>query len=135
MPNWAAELRLGIPAVDEDHANIVQLINELDEAIASRRPRDQVGIVMNDILTAASEHFCREEQFMRRIRFAGLVQHKHEHDELLRELRLATRAVAAGRRPADSGLVDWLHGWMVDHVNTSDRAIAVACREEALLTA
>lgn len=135
MANWAAELKLDIPALDEDHAFIVQLINELDDAIARHRPRDQICIVMKDILSASSEHFCREEQFMRRIHYADFVQHKHEHDALLRELRLATRAVAAGDRPADAGLVDWLHGWMVAHVNTSDRGIALACQEKELLTA
>ncbi len=135
MASWSAELKLGIAPLDSDHAHIVHLVNELDETIVNHRPRDQVLLVLNDILTASSEHFCREEQFMRRIRFAGLVQHKFDHDALLRELRLVIRAVSAGQRPADRALVDWLHNWFVDHVNNADQQIAVACREQERLTA
>ena len=135
MANWAADIRLGIPAIDEDHARIVMLINELDQAIAANRPRDEIAGVLNDILAASGEHFCREEQAMRRCRYARLAQHKHLHDDLVKALRLATAEVAADRRPADAALVDWLHGWFVDHVLEADRDFTRTLTEDTRLSA
>lgn len=128
MGNWTADLRVGIRGVDEDHGRLVFLINELDDAVAARRPARAMRDLLEELLAAAGEHFCREEQGMRRARYPGFVAHKHEHDALLKELRLMVRAVETGQRRIDTQTMDWLRTWMASHVKGQDRDMAAFIR-------
>ncbi len=130
MANWTADLRVGNPVVDEDHGRLAFLINELTETVAARRSDRVMCDLLEELLAFAGEHFCREEQMMRRARFAGMARHKQQHDELLKELRLLVRAVGSGHRRVDEETLDWLRGWMAGHVRGADREMAAFLRGE-----
>ncbi|MCB9946933.1 MAG: hemerythrin family protein [Rhodospirillaceae bacterium] len=124
MANWTADLGIGIRGIDEDHARLVFLINELDDAVSARRSALAVRELLEELLAATGAHFCREEQVMRRARYPGLTAHKHQHDALLKELRLMVRAVEGGQRRIDAQTIDWLRIWMSGHVRGQDREMA-----------
>ena len=121
MANWTADLRIGNPEVDEDHGRLAFLINELTEAVAARRSNKVLCDLLEELLAFAGEHFCREEQLMRRTRYPDFKSHKQQHDALLKDLRLLVRAVESGQRKVDEQTLSWLRGWMAGHVRGPDR--------------
>ncbi|MFA7317516.1 MAG: bacteriohemerythrin [Sulfuricella sp.] len=83
---WNESLHaLGIPSMDSEHRGLINLVNELSDAVAHGCDCEQVRRQMEKALDFAAEHFAHEEDLMRQHGFPGVEQHAAEHERLLRE--------------------------------------------------
>jgi hemerythrin len=81
---WNQEMSVGVKDLDDDHKELVALLNEMDEAIATGQGRDAINAIIGRLMESIKVHFAREEDFMAKSEFAGAVAHKREHDETLK---------------------------------------------------
>jgi hemerythrin len=84
---WKDEYSVGVPAVDHEHRELIELVNRLHQGLASQMPEDQVAVIFGDLFHAISAHFALEERFMRERGYDQATQHKADHERLLDELR------------------------------------------------
>jgi hemerythrin-like metal-binding protein len=84
---WKDDYSVGVPAVDHEHRELIGLVNQLDEALASEKSEDEIAEVFGDLFRAISAHFALEERFMREHRYDQATEHKADHERLLDELR------------------------------------------------
>ena len=73
-------------SIDEEHREIIQLIQEFDELLGAGGTAEQVIDLFAVVLSNIKSHFEEEEQIMLKSNFAGYQPHKTEHDRLLDEL-------------------------------------------------
>ncbi len=119
---WSDEYSVHVRVIDNDHKELVSLVNELHEAIANGAAEGVVGHVIAGLARYANEHFAREEKLMAEYGFPGLAAHREQH-------RLFTRVVAAfekvhGEAPGEldhDRLVAFLKDWLVHHILGADR--------------
>ena len=71
---WKAEFSVGNAAVDHEHRELIQLINNVHAAISSRANRDRVAAGLGEIYAQIAAHFALEEKMMRD---AGYVAKRH----------------------------------------------------------
>lgn len=74
--------KIGHPAIDRDHEQIVEIINDVTDAIADER----YGIcqeLLNAFLQAVEDHFRREEAILEAIKYPDRKSHAYYHGKLI----------------------------------------------------
>ncbi len=115
---WKNEYSVGVDAVDHEHRELIDLINELHDAWLRGSDTTLEGF-FGDLFKGISAHFALEEQFMREHRYDQLTAHKSDHERLLDEVRDIMDD--ATQTPATSAaLAARLEAWFTHHFKTHD---------------
>jgi hemerythrin len=77
---------VGLPAIDDDHRQLVQAINRIAADIEEASYALCVEL-FGDLETAAEAHFAREEEILERLGYPEIERHRAYHAELIRRLR------------------------------------------------
>jgi hemerythrin len=116
---WRDEFSIGIPAVDHEHRELIDLINDLHGASGSEP--DDVAAFLGEVLTRISAHFALEETTMRAIGYDRYGAHKADHERLLDDLRDMMDAVEANpSAEVGEALGARLSEWFGVHFRTED---------------
>jgi hemerythrin len=119
---WKDEFKTGIPALDYEHREMMNLLNDLYVNLIGDGSRANVVEFLGEVYARISAHFALEETVMRERRYDGYPAHKLDHERLLDEIRDLMdgyedsgddeifRAQFGGR----------LKAWFVDHFRDQD---------------
>jgi hemerythrin len=122
---WTRKLSVGIADVDAQHKELFRRARAFADGL-SGRSRLEVGLLLSYLRAYAVTHFDEEEEVMRAAAYPGLKRHKAEHDRFMRDIMKLTREQerrrGAGVAPAE--LARWLEDWLVEHVSSTDGAMA-----------
>ena len=124
---WSAELESGIPVIDNQHRQIVDFINKLDEA-TQNHDASVIGHVVEGVLNYTVTHFELEEELMQQAGFPGLKAHQQAHEFFMRKVAVLRGRFVAGEDVA-SLLQSMLKGWLVSHIKGEDREYIEAVRK------
>jgi hemerythrin len=117
---WTKELDTGISVIDGQHRQIVDYINQLDDARHSQN-RTVIGKVIDDTIDYTISHFGFEETLIEDANYEFVRPHKKVHE-------LFVKRVSEYKQRFDSGedVADELHGllyrWLFNHILNDDAA-------------
>lgn len=108
---WKPSYSLGIPAVDLEHRQMIEMINAVYASIVDDHDAEAVQAALGDIHAGISAHFALEERLMREAAYHEYAAHKDNHEDLLDQIREIMDSYAdepeAGREVLQSRLADW----------------------------
>lgn len=111
---WKNEYSVGIASMDDEHREMITLINATYEKLGSNAGSDQVDECLADIFNTISMHFALEERIMRKAKYAEFQAHKSDHEELLDQLRDLMddylEDPTAGAKLLEQSLSKWFSG-------------------------
>ena len=120
---WTEDLNLGIPEVDADHKVMISLINQLDAGIGDGEAYGTIGSILNTLVEYTALHFLREEMVMDACQYPNMERHIEKHGELNdRVIDIQCRYFDNRESVAVDELLDFLKGWLTNHVLTEDMA-------------
>jgi hemerythrin len=131
--DWKQEYSVGIAAVDEQHKRILQLINELVEAIRDAREDLIIDAVLDDLVDYSKKHFSLEAGVFKKYRYVDEAAHAKEHEHFIGKLQGLVRAAGEGRSCVPQETLDYLRDWFANHMLKTDMAYARSFREAGLL--
>jgi hemerythrin len=109
--NWKPAYSLGIPSVDLEHREMIDMINRTYSGLGEKAEPDETESMLEDIYAGIASHFALEERHMRDAHYAEYQAHKDEHEELLDQIRDMMDAFDqnpdSGREALQNGLSDW----------------------------
>jgi len=117
---WTRDMQVGIPEVDRDHQQLIELINELHDAVRIGADYFQVVQALGNIYGRIAAHFAVEEDLMHESGYAAHGEHKEDHDTLLVELRDIMDTVDDDGWFDAAQLSSDLNRWFGDHFRTHD---------------
>lgn len=117
---WQDEFSVGVPSIDYEHQQLIELINKLNEMAGWGDSYDNVIDALGEIYAQISSHFALEEKIMRDSRYDGYAEHKAEHENLLDELRDIMDKVDDDGGYDESRLGSELRRWFSEHFRTHD---------------
>jgi len=117
---WKPGFSVGNAAVDHEHRELIQLINNVHAAIGSGADRDQLASGLGEIYAQIAAHFALEEKMMRDAGYAEFDPHKADHESLLDQLSDIIDAVEIGNRLDNHDLSSRLNRWFTEHFSTHD---------------
>lgn len=123
---WSDEFKLGLPAIDAEHRELLEVCNQFLEAVQAERPVHELARILDTMILRTRAHFLAEERMLDRHGYPGLVVHKAEHDRLLLQAEaLRARFADTAQHGEIGGLTmetaDFLQTWLLDHIRTNDR--------------
>jgi hemerythrin len=124
--DWSDEYKLGLPAIDADHQDLLAICNEFLESAQTDCPVSQLAVVLDRMVARTRAHFVAEERLLDRHGYPGLAAHKAEHERLLIQAdtlrsRFAEEHEQEGLHQLTLDTADFLQLWLLDHIRTNDR--------------
>jgi hemerythrin-like metal-binding protein/PAS domain S-box-containing protein len=126
--NWNKQLVIGIESIDLQHKHLIDLTNQLDEALAIGANRDTLIKIVNDLIDYTVYHFAHEEQLMVTANYNPTLYaaHKDEHQEFVAKMTAVQREVKTNIKTLSSDLMDFLVNWLCNHILSTDKKMAIS---------
>lgn len=119
---WRDSYSVGIKSIDEEHKNLLRLINNLQTAVRYYTGEDFERRALGELMEYTKVHFAREEELMEKYEFPGYAEHKRQHDEMAAR---ADKMVARYEQDAVGAMDEistFLRDWLINHINGTDQA-------------
>ena len=128
---WNNDLALNISEIDDQHKQLVNIINELFDAMMDGRGFEIINDILNKLLEYTDYHFATEEKYFDQFQYIESEKHKEEHRYYVEQVNEFKKAFDEGktiREGSDNVLsIDlWklLERWLNDHLKNSDKNYA-----------
>jgi hemerythrin-like metal-binding protein/PAS domain S-box-containing protein len=125
--NWNDQLNVGILSVDNQHKRLVEILNQLDEAVAVGSDHHAIIALVDDLVDYTHYHFEHEEELMRKAShdIHHYATHKAEHEEFIGKVVVEQERVKNDPAAASNELLDFLVEWLSEHILYSDKQMAL----------
>ena len=117
---WKPEFSVGNAAVDHEHRELIELINNIQAGVSAGADREQLVGGLGEIYAQIAAHFALEEKMMRDADYVGYGVHKDDHESLLDQLTEIIDAVELEGRYEEQALSSVLNAWFSEHFRTHD---------------
>lgn len=122
---WTDALSTGNKAIDNQHRFLIDIVNDLAEAIETGKAAQKIQNILNLLQYYTEWHFCREEQCMERTRCPSHEKNKAAHAKLI-ETFLEYRkefTQSGGSMDIALRLYKTLTNWLVQHIQGIDAGL------------
>jgi len=119
---WKLNCLIGIPEIDEQHRQLFECIDRLENAADQRQRELAAFYVLDELKGYARIHFSVEEIVMRLFDYPGLEAHAAEHREFSARLEALGKIELARDVHAEAGR--FLREWLTQHIMVSDKRYA-----------
>ena len=115
-----APLIFGVPRLDTQHEQLLQLVKEIHAALAQRRPVHELRRLATLLTLHTRLHFMDEEMFMEGAEYPGLEAHRHRHAEFTEGLLRLQSGLLAPRAVQFRQIVEYELRWIHQHLEAED---------------
>ncbi len=119
--NWSNELSVKINGIDDQHKRLVDLINELYDAMKEGKGKEKLGAVLREMINYTKYHFSAEEKLMLQRNYPEFPQHKAEHDAFTQKVTEFNNQFEAGAMFLSNEVLFFLKDWLVNHIKVTDK--------------
>ena len=117
----------GISFVDKEHKELFRIIGEVNDLVKDEYKADKYdGIVdlLNQLKEYTEYHFKDEEEHMKAVGYAGLAIQQLQHEAFVERLaEVNLEAVDEGQQEYLEELLEFLTGWLINHIMKMDKKI------------
>lgn len=110
--------------MEREHSHQLMLFNDLKAAIRGGAPDNLVYGLLEQLVEHTNLHFLSEQLTMKLHAYDAFESHLLEHRRLLTELQNLKSNLAVGTPSDKQGFIEALRGWMIAHIETTDKALA-----------
>lgn len=118
---WTGDLCVGNDVIDEQHKRLVDIINNLFDAINAKQTHNIIDSIFVDLINYTKFHFEDEEKFMEGYNYPELAAHKHEHSELTKKVLHQKEQFSGNKKMLEMKLMNFLKDWLIEHIYHSDK--------------
>lgn len=119
---WNQKLILGIDAIDNQHKELVRLINMLHAAMKNKAGASEAGRVIDELSRYTSYHFKFEENLFAKFHYPATAAHQKAHQELVAKVVQFQQEFHQGRAGLSMDLMYFLTDWLKGHILQTDKA-------------
>ena len=120
LVEWKNEYSLGVPAIDHEHRELIDLINALYESVSATATDKSALDFLGELYARITAHFALEEKLMREARYDEYPDHKADHERLLDDIRDLMDDYEDGAYVDVEGFGKRLDEWFSEHFRTRD---------------
>ena len=123
---WTEALSTGNRAIDVQHKYLIDIINDLAEAIENNRGGVALKKIIHLLQYYTEWHFCREEECMERLNCPTACANKEAHAKFLQVVVDFKKEFqeTGGSNELALKMYKVLTGWLVTHIQGIDVALA-----------
>jgi hemerythrin len=126
--DWHERYAVGVAAIDGQHREMLDLVNNLFAGLQSGRDRDELVETLRELVRATEHNIATEERLMQEHGLA-LGRHQEEHQRLLEAIRRFDLPLDASGLGATGR---FLREWLLGHIDEDDRPFAEQLRSRGV---
>ncbi len=118
---WTDALSVGVLEIDQQHKKLIDMINELYDAMRAARGKEVLGEILHRLKQYTQVHFSFEERAMERFGYAELADHKRQHEAFVAKVVEFSQAFNVGKATVTGELLNFLRDWLQSHIKGTDK--------------
>ena len=121
LMTWSDALSVQVEEIDNQHKRLVDLVNQLHDAMVQGKGRDVMGKTLAGLIDYTRTHFAFEQELMARYNYPASLLHKTEHDDLTQKVVDLQSQYLAGKAALSVEVMSFLKIWLATHIQKTDR--------------
>jgi len=129
---WSDELATGILWQDVQHAELIDHINCLQQAILAKQAQSELWRMIDFLEKYVENHFSMEERYMEVVGDPTIRDHARAHQKFQENLTELRSYDGTGAQITAAALCYDLYEWVTNHIRTTDKALGRLLQQKAL---
>lgn len=121
LVEWNQSLRVEIQLFDEQHQQLVAMVNRLHQAIKDGQATDLLDEILTGLLDYTRVHFAEEEMLMEQYGYPDYQRHKQAHTDLVRQVEDVYAQFKSGKQLQPINVMQFLVNWLTNHIKGEDK--------------
>lgn len=117
---WNDRLSVGITEIDAQHKRLIEIINNLDDAMKQGKGKDILHPTISQLINYTNTHFKTEETLMEAANYSDLATHKLAHRDFIKKIAKFRDDYLAGQLCLSIEIMKFLSDWLISHIQDSD---------------
>ena len=125
---WDGSMSVNVAELDDQHRVFLRVLNELHETLMNGGIHDVLLApehTLGQLDQYVGEHFRSEEEYLSKIGYPDLEEHRRKHEEFAARIRSLREAHEKGEFLLNTELVKAMLEWLGDHLMAEDHKYAV----------
>lgn len=118
---WDDKYSVGVKEIDAQHKKLVDLVNELHEAMKQGKGKEMLSKVLDSLINYTASHFATEEKYMTKFNYPQYPTHKAEHEKLVKKVLSLQSDFNTGKAVLTLDIMNFLKDWLVNHIQGTDK--------------
>lgn len=129
---WGPKLETGLQEIDEQHQNLVKMVNALHKAMKTGAGIKKSGAILDELANYTVYHFGHEEKLFHAHDYPDTKKHEKIHAELVKTVVDFQTQFKAGQASLSVDLMQFLTDWLKNHIMKTDMQYAPFFKEKGL---
>lgn len=121
LMEWTDDLNVGFELIDKQHRVLLDMINELYDALMEIQGQEALRKIVNRMVEYAAIHFMVEEKHMIEHGYPDYENHKIIHDSFSRKALDLKNQLSEEGFVLSLDVLNFLRDWLIDHIQGTDR--------------
>lgn len=117
---WKQSYSVGIDEIDEQHKELIALINDLQEALDQSKGNEVISDIINKVVDYTHYHFDHEEKLLEKKSYPDLAEHKKVHAQYRADMQQLKEQFESSDMFFKPKLVRKLMMWLRTHIMETD---------------
>jgi hemerythrin len=130
---WDDSCKTGITAIDQDHKTLINLINDLYEAIQDGSGGALLLPIFSALKHYTETHFAREELYMAECGIPEQEKHCQEHELMMTKLADLESRHRKGEAAISLQTLTFLRDWLKTHICSVDQVMASQLKSKGIV--
>lgn len=118
---WSERFSVNVRQFDEEHKQLMNLINQLHDAMKAGQGKQVIGDILNGLIAYTHKHFAAEDRLMKAHGYPDYENHKKEHNQLTMSVLDFQKEFASGSVPLSQTVMTFLRDWLTNHIQGVDK--------------
>ncbi|MCX8125342.1 MAG: bacteriohemerythrin [Spirochaetes bacterium] len=118
---WGEHLSVGVKVFDEEHKQLIALVNKLNHALQSGSAKKTMEEILRSLANYTKIHFTHEEDYMQLYGYPEYEKHRQEHEALTNQVMDFLNRYQQGKASFSLELMNFLKDWLTKHILGSDK--------------
>lgn len=119
--NWEEKYSVGIESIDEQHKELIDMINSLHTAMHEGKANTSIEVILDALVDYTKTHFKDEEDLFRKYAYPHLEEHILEHNKFIDTVGTFVQDFKNKKIGLSVKILDFLSDWLKDHILLSDK--------------
>lgn len=122
---WNDNYLIGCELVDEEHKKLFEISNRAFKAVLGKEKVSKIKTIVHELIEYTQTHFKDEEDFMQRISYPSIKEHKTIHQHIITSMNKFLKTInQKDINEIEKELAHFINQWFISHIIHEDKKIA-----------
>lgn len=118
---WNENYSVKVKEIDNQHKKLVDLINQLHDAMKEGKGKDIIGNILNELVNYTVYHFGYEEKLFDKYGYPEGKIHTRQHNDLVWKVKSYVNDFQSGKGVLPLEVMNFLRDWLLNHIGKDDK--------------